>query len=157
MGVGGGLVSARCRDGPFVDVLPKSVDPAGAGGPVSLPKEAVTMQGLRAHEVFHSREEERRRDRERDRERERAKLAAAKAPPAQVSAPHHLWLTRIFPARTPAPMLAYLMAEIVAAQSQPQDELGCQDCSAESHAEVHRIEFSMLTAPCLRLVLKPSA
>ena len=75
-----------------MDVLPEGVDPAGAGGPVSLPKEAVTMQGVRAHSAYYSYEDERRRERERererDKEREKAKLAAAKAAlPAQVPAP----------------------------------------------------------------------
>ncbi|CAL8468559.1 g8099 [Coccomyxa elongata] len=81
-------LSAPKRAGPFVDVLPEGVDPAGAGGPVSLPKEAVTMQGVRAHSAYYSYEDERRkereRERERDRDREKAKLAAAKAAqPAQ--------------------------------------------------------------------------
>ncbi len=75
-----------------MDVLPQGIDPAGAGGPVSLPKEAVTMQGVRAHEAYYSYEDERRRERqrerererERDREREKTKNAASKAPPVPV-------------------------------------------------------------------------
>jgi hypothetical protein len=70
------------------------IDPAGAGGPVSLPKEAVTMQGVRAHAPYYSHEDERRRERERererDRERDRAKAAASKAPPAPVLSPSHM-------------------------------------------------------------------
>lgn len=79
MGLGWGGACVNCRDGAFLDVLPKGVDPAGAGGPVSLPKEAVTMQGVRAADLYLSREEERRRERAREREKERLKEQSRKA------------------------------------------------------------------------------
>ena len=48
--------------------MPANADPAVVGeGPVSLPPQAVQMQGVRAHEAYGwgyvSREEERRRER----------------------------------------------------------------------------------------------
>ena len=66
--------------------MPANADPAVVGeGPVSLPPQAVQMQGVRAHETYGwgyvSREEERRRERERERELRRQKEAA---PPKQV-------------------------------------------------------------------------
>jgi hypothetical protein len=78
-----------------VDVLRQGVDPASAGGPVSLPKEAVTMQGVRASDLYISREVERRRERAYERERDRqkeqdrrhAREAASKPTPAQARPP----------------------------------------------------------------------
>ena len=56
-------------------------------GPVSLPPQAVQMQGVRAYDSFHvSREEERRheRAREREKERERELRRQKEAAPKQV-------------------------------------------------------------------------
>lgn len=72
--------------------MPANADPAVVGeGPVSLPPQAVQMQGVRVHEAYGwgyvSREEERRRERAREREREHEReLRRQKeaAPPKQV-------------------------------------------------------------------------
>ncbi|CAK0781024.1 hypothetical protein CVIRNUC_005260 [Coccomyxa viridis] len=80
-------LSAPKRGEAYRDALPQTADPAVLGdGPVSLPPQAVQMQGVRAYDSFYvSREEERRHERARERERDlrRQKEAAPKQVPVR--------------------------------------------------------------------------